>query len=59
MADITMCNGGNCPNKLTCYRFTATPNPYWQSYFVGYPDNKIDDNKVDCAMYWPNDEKVD
>ena len=32
MADISMCQGGKCPRKETCYRFTAPANPYRQSY---------------------------
>ena len=37
MPDITMCRGKNCPDKNTCYRFTAMPDKYWQSYFVEIP----------------------
>ena len=47
MADITMCDGTNCPVKEKCYRFTAKVNPHWQSYFVETP---IKNNK--CEMYW-------
>lgn len=47
MADITMCPGTDCPHKETCYRFTATPNEFRQSYFVTPP---IKDGK--CEMYW-------
>ncbi len=32
MADISMCLGKNCPKKKKCYRYTARPNPYAQSY---------------------------
>lgn len=31
MPDITMCTG-DCPISDSCYRFTAKPNPYGQSY---------------------------
>ena len=31
MPDISMCTG-NCPISDYCYRHTATPNPYWQTY---------------------------
>ena len=48
MADITMCEGDNCPSKQTCYRFLATPNEYRQSYF--YPTPNIVDKK--CDEYW-------
>jgi hypothetical protein len=47
MADITMCPGTNCPQKENCYRFTAKPSEYMQSYFMEAP---IKDGK--CDMYW-------
>jgi len=47
MADITMCTGTNCPVKEKCYRFTATPNELWESWFIESP---ITDGK--CEMYW-------
>lgn len=31
MPDICMCTG-NCPISDYCYRYTAIPNRYWQSY---------------------------
>ena len=31
MPDISMCEGGDCPSKHECYRFTATPDSY-QAY---------------------------
>jgi hypothetical protein len=37
MADITMCKGNYCPLKESCYRYTAKPNEYRQSYFVNAP----------------------
>ena len=45
--DITMCKGTDCPYKETCYRYTAKPCEYWQSYFIEPP---IKDGK--CEMYW-------
>lgn len=47
MADITMCSGTDCPQKESCYRFTAKPSEYRQSYFMEAP---IKDGK--CDMYW-------
>lgn len=32
MADITMCTGTGCPLREKCYRYTATPNEYRQSF---------------------------
>jgi hypothetical protein len=52
--DITLCVGTNCPQKETCYRFTAKPNEYWQSYFSVPP---IKDGK--CEYYWgDNSERI-
>lgn len=43
-ADISKCEGTNCPLKETCYRFRAIPNEYRQSYFMEPPfkDDKCD-----------------
>ena len=49
MPDITMCQGKDCPLKETCYRYTATPSEYRQSYFVNPPYNK-EENKCDYHM---------
>jgi hypothetical protein len=46
MPDITMCKGTDCPQKESCYRYTAKPSD-WQSYFSVPP---IKDGK--CDMYW-------
>ena len=32
-----MCKGDGCETKFTCYRFTAKPNEYRQSYFMESP----------------------
>ena len=37
MADITMCEGTDCPLKETCCRYKAEPTEHWQSYFVKPP----------------------
>lgn len=34
MADITMCTDKKCKRKNSCYRYTATPSKYYQSYFA-------------------------
>jgi hypothetical protein len=47
MADITMCNGGDCPLKEKCYRFKATASA-WQSYFVEAPYSMDG-----CRYFWP------
>lgn len=32
MPDISMCDNRKCPSSKYCYRFTATPTQYRQSY---------------------------
>ena len=49
MPDITMCEGKECPIKETCYRHTADPNPYRQSYFMEIPYN-LKEGKCDHFM---------
>ena len=49
--DITMCEGVNCPKKHSCWRFTANPTPYYQSYFTHAPF--INDGEFSCEYYWP------
>lgn len=50
MADITMCEGHGCPNKDTCYRFTAEVNQYRQAYFTHIPYVP----GMGCEMFTPN-----
>ena len=47
--DITMCPGTDCPLKETCYRYTAKPTQFSQSYFVDPP---IKDGE--CDYFWDN-----
>lgn len=49
MPDITMCPGGNCPMRETCYRHKATPSMY-QSYFMETPFKMIE-GKIECDHY--------
>lgn len=51
MPDITMCKGEGCPAKELCYRYTAKPNEYRQSYFVE-PPYKDDE----CDHFWVIDK---
>jgi len=55
MPDITMCAGNKCPLKETCYRFTATPSEYSQSYFIKTP---YDNEYERCEHYWKMSSKV-
>ena len=43
-----MCEGTGCPIKETCYRFTAKPSEYRQSY-ISVPPFKKDKT---CEYYW-------
>lgn len=49
MPDISMCPGGNCPRKDSCYRYTATPSEWMQCYFAEPP---VEVDGV-CQYYWP------
>ena len=53
MADITMCEGKKCPTKHQCYRHTAFPNEYRQSYFVEPP------YQMDGCLYFMRMEEHD
>jgi hypothetical protein len=50
--DITMCEGKNCDLSITCYRYTATPSQYRQSYFTESP---IKDNNCDEYLETPKE----
>ncbi len=52
MPDITMCEGGTCPLRKTCYRHTANPTPMRQAYFLIPPHNLND-----CQYYWKDKER--
>ena len=52
MPDITMCIGNDCPLKETCYRYTATPSEYCQSYFMESPYKD-----GGCNHYWEMSSK--
>lgn len=47
MADITKCEGFDCPIKEECYRYTAKADELCQMYFSSSP---IVEGK--CDMYW-------
>jgi hypothetical protein len=52
MTDISMCHGildgVECPVRSECYRFTATPDKYVQSYF----DPCEDYSEKGCNHFW-------
>jgi hypothetical protein len=49
MADISKCDGGECPLKEKCYRFTAPSNEHWQAFFTFVPYN---DELKECDMFY-------
>jgi len=50
MADISMCKNINCPSSKYCYRFTATPNEFRQSYAGFAPE----EGEFNCSHFWRN-----
>lgn len=54
MADITMCDGGKCPLKDTCYRYKAEPNEYRQAYFFEEPYVETSQGVI-CNHYWKHE----
>jgi len=56
MSDITKCDGKDCPVKEQCYRFSATPHEFMQSYFTDSP-GEIVDGKFQCDEYWGDNGK--
>lgn len=59
MPDITMCKGKKtvdgtdyvCPHMAKCFRHTAIPDEYAQSYFTGAP---FDQKVGSCDYILPN-----
>jgi hypothetical protein len=50
MADISMCTNVQCKSKDYCYRFTATPSKFRQSY----ADFTCEDDEINCSYFYPN-----
>jgi hypothetical protein len=57
MPDITMCPGVDCIIKNKCYRYTAPPSEYRQSFFTSSPLQIIDENNQKCDHYWDNTDR--
>jgi len=53
MPDISMCNGYDCPKRNKCYRFTARPDEYWQSYMN--PPGKWIGRQFECEFFIDNE----
>ena len=77
MPDMTMCRGEiplgenksfktslTCPRRDQCYRYTATPDAFWQSWFADMPagiDGKCDffsDNSRSTEELGPLDGRM-
>ena len=56
MPDITMCTG-RCPISDYCYRHTATPNPYWQSYSC-LEEVCLSNEKNKYSEFIPDEKKI-
>lgn len=64
MPDISMCQGGSCPLRLHCHRYTAKADELGQTYIVDPPykmNIMLDDNDnglgvvtVACSYFWNN-----
>lgn len=51
-----MCEGKGCQFKDNCYRHTATPNEWRQSYFAETP-YKVTDGEQKCDYFWEDKSK--
>jgi hypothetical protein len=60
MPDISMCMNETCPLRKGCYRFTATPDEYRQSYAMFEPysistkHGDIEETTHNCLHLMPN-----
>lgn len=50
-----MCKGDKCPRKDNCYRHTAKPDEYAQTYFKN-PPYKMDWSQ--CDYFWNNGKEI-
>ena len=50
MPDISMCNNALCPSKDYCYRFTAKPSEFRQSYI----NFTLESDEISCSYFMPN-----
>ncbi len=58
MPDITMCIGNGCPRRESCYRATATPSEFRQSYFMDpNPCAEAEGSENSWPYYWANQEE--
>ena len=50
MADISKCEGRDCPIKHKCYRFTAPSGELVQSWMEFWNDEKVKEGE--CDDFW-------
>ena len=51
MPDITMCINEFCELKNYCYRYTANPKEFMQSY-AEFKPKRNSEGLLDCDHYW-------
>lgn len=56
MVDICMCMDKQCPSRVLCYRYTAEPSKYGQSYFGKSPRKK---DAMRCDEFWEDSREED
>ncbi|MFZ1806935.1 MAG: hypothetical protein WAU36_06935 [Cyclobacteriaceae bacterium] len=56
MADITMCKGGDCPLKKSCYRFLAEEEKVMDQTYFATPPFLWVEGEVTCKFFWKVDE---
>jgi len=56
MPDISLCTNTDCPLKEVCYRQTAVPNPYRQSYSKFKLVKDEEKGVAYCEMFIDNKE---
>lgn len=61
MPDITMCQGvckerkQACPLRDNCWRYTARPSEYRQSYFIEAPFI-VEPDGTSCGYFWKTED---
>ena len=69
MPDISCCEGGSCPLRLNCHRYTVKPEEIGQTYFSTPPykmnmmlddhDNGFGVVTIACSYFWNNKDFKD
>ena len=55
MPDISICKNYFCPLNKSCYRFTATPSEFKQTYGMF----EYDETNKSCEYYWKTEYDTD